>query len=114
MALSDESVARRLVYNGHKRVHCFKFQSVVTPFGIVVHLYGPVEGKGHDAGMVRESCLLADLQQNMQLFPSGVYSLSLITLLVGSFFTLYYITLLWYFATCTVYIYMSLLRSQYD
>ena len=45
---------QRLVYNGHKRVHGFKFQSVVTPFGIVVHLYGPVEGKRHDAGMLRE------------------------------------------------------------
>ena len=61
--------------NGHKSVHCFKFQSVVTTFGIDVYLHGPGEGKRHDAGILCESGLLADLQQNMQHFPSGVYSL---------------------------------------
>ena len=31
----------RLVYNGHKRVHAIKFQSVVAPNGLVANLYGP-------------------------------------------------------------------------
>ena len=57
---------QRLFYNEHKRIHGLQFQSVVTPFGIVVHLYGPVEGKRHDASMLRESGLLDDLQQSMQ------------------------------------------------
>lgn len=33
---------QQLVYNGHKRVHSLKFQSVVLPNGIVANLYGPV------------------------------------------------------------------------
>ena len=31
-----------IVYNGHKRVHSLKFQSVALPNGIVGNLYGPV------------------------------------------------------------------------
>ncbi|CAH3183760.1 unnamed protein product [Porites lobata] len=54
---------QRLVYNGHKRVHALKFQSVVTPNGLVANLYGPVEGKKHDAGMLRDSGLYNDLQR---------------------------------------------------
>lgn len=37
---------QRLVYNGHKRVHALKFQSVVLPNGLIAHLYGPI-GKPH-------------------------------------------------------------------
>ena len=29
------------IYNGHKRVHAIKFQSVVAPNGLVANLYGP-------------------------------------------------------------------------
>ena len=33
---------QRSVYNGHKRIHTLKFQSVVLPNGTIGHLYGPV------------------------------------------------------------------------
>ena len=33
---------QRLVYNGHKRVHSLKFQSVALPNGMIANLYGPV------------------------------------------------------------------------
>ena len=33
---------QRVVYNGHKRVHAIKFQSVVAPNGLVENLYGPI------------------------------------------------------------------------
>lgn len=33
---------QRVVYNGHKRVHSLKFQSVVVPSGMIANLYGPV------------------------------------------------------------------------
>ena len=33
---------QKVVYNGHKRVHALKFQSVSLPNGLVAHLYGPV------------------------------------------------------------------------
>ena len=35
-------VNQRTVYNGHKRVHALKFQSVTLPNGLIAHLYGPV------------------------------------------------------------------------
>ena len=35
---------QRLDYNGHKRVHAIKFQSVVAPNGLA-NLYWPVEGR---------------------------------------------------------------------
>ncbi|CAH3164859.1 unnamed protein product, partial [Porites evermanni] len=31
-----------LVYNGHKRVHALKFQSIALPSGLVASMYGPV------------------------------------------------------------------------
>ena len=53
---------QRLVYNGHKRVHSLKFQSLVIPNGLIANLFGPVEGRWHDAGMLNESGLLNALQ----------------------------------------------------
>ena len=38
-----------LFYSGHKHIHTLKFQSVMSPFGIIVHLFGPVEGQRHVA-----------------------------------------------------------------
>ena len=49
---------QQVLYNGHKRVHAIKFQSVVTPDWIIANLYGPVKGKQHDSGMLAESGLL--------------------------------------------------------
>ena len=33
---------QRVMYNGHKRVHAIKFQSLVLPNGMIANLYGPV------------------------------------------------------------------------
>ena len=33
---------QRVMYNGHKRVHAIKFQSLVLPNGLIANLYGPV------------------------------------------------------------------------
>ena len=53
----------RVVYNGHKRVHGLKFQSVALPNGLIGKLYGPVEGRCHDARMLKDSGLLNDLSR---------------------------------------------------
>ena len=42
---------QRVMFNGHKRCHAFKFQGTVTPDGVIVSLYGPVEGSRRDAHM---------------------------------------------------------------
>ena len=33
---------QRILYNGHKRVHAIKFQSIVLPNGLIGNMYGPV------------------------------------------------------------------------
>ena len=52
---------QRILYNGHKKVHAIKFQSVAVPNGLVANLYGPVEGKRHDSSMLAESSLYNQL-----------------------------------------------------
>ena len=42
-----------VLYNGHKRVHAIKFQSVVAPNGLIANLFGPVEGRRHECKSVR-------------------------------------------------------------
>ena len=54
---------QRVMYNGYKRVHSIKFQSVVTPNGLIANLAGPFEGKRHDSTMLHESGLLTDLRR---------------------------------------------------
>ena len=56
-------VNQRAIYNGHKRVHSIKFQSVALSSGLIDNLYGPVKGKRHDSGMLASSGLLQDLQR---------------------------------------------------
>ena len=48
---------QRQFYNGHKWPHAIKFQAVAAPDGLIVHLYGPVEGRRHDAAVLAESGL---------------------------------------------------------
>ena len=56
---------QRIWYSGHKKLHVQKFQAIMTPFGIVVHLFGPVEGTRHDSAMLRMSGLLNQLQNDL-------------------------------------------------
>ena len=56
--------------NGHKRVHAIKFQSVTAPNGLIAYLYGPVEGRSHDNGMLAMSGLLQQLEQH-SFAPDG-------------------------------------------
>ncbi|XP_067676193.1 uncharacterized protein [Haliotis asinina] len=63
---------QKLVFNGHKRVHGLKYQSIVTPNGMIAHLYGPIEGRRHDAGMLRESDVEKDMSENMT-FRNNVF-----------------------------------------
>jgi hypothetical protein len=47
---------QRPTYSGHKRRTCLKFQSIVTPDGLL-WLYGPIEGRRHDSFLLLESNL---------------------------------------------------------
>ena len=51
------------MYNGHKKVHSIKFQSIATPNGLIANFYGLVEGKRHDSAMLAQSQVLNQLQR---------------------------------------------------
>ena len=40
--VSRPRIGQRVVYNGHKRVHALKFQSLALPNGLVGNIFGPV------------------------------------------------------------------------
>jgi hypothetical protein len=46
---------QRILYNGWKRIHCLKYHALLAPDGIVIHLYGPVEGRRHDETVFQQS-----------------------------------------------------------
>ena len=62
---------QRYLYNGHKRVHGIKFQSVIAPNGLIADLFGPVEGRRHDSGMLAISNLLPRLQAHSHRVNGG-------------------------------------------
>jgi hypothetical protein len=57
---------QRIMFSGHKRIHCIKFQAVVAPNGLVAHMFGPIEGRRHDAFMLGASGLAPKLRQFQQ------------------------------------------------
>ncbi|RPA74036.1 hypothetical protein BJ508DRAFT_215714 [Ascobolus immersus RN42] len=52
---------QKSVYNGWKRMHALKYHAVVTPDGIIAHLFGPIEGRRHDRHLWNESKLMDQL-----------------------------------------------------
>lgn len=61
---------QRTCYNGWKRKHCLKYHAVVTPDGLVSHLFGPVEGRRNDAHLWNESGLQHYLEEH-SFAPDG-------------------------------------------
>ncbi|TDL14164.1 hypothetical protein BD410DRAFT_700488, partial [Rickenella mellea] len=61
---------QRIVYNGWKRIHAIKFHSLITPDGLHVHVYGPVEGRRHDETLYRQSGL-SELLDKYSWGPDG-------------------------------------------
>ena len=41
-----------IVYNGHKRVHALKYQSVALPCGMIAKMYGPLIVKRNEISMI--------------------------------------------------------------
>ena len=60
--ISRPRIHQKIVYNGNKRQHAVKYQSITTPNRMIANLYGPVEGKHHDATMLRMSGLMPILE----------------------------------------------------
>jgi nuclease HARBI1 len=48
IARPGDSEIQRIAYNGHKRKHAMNFQAVTAPDELVLHAYGPLEGRRLD------------------------------------------------------------------
>ena len=55
---------QQLVYNGWKHIHCLKYHALISPDGIVIHIYGPVDGRRHDKTVYKESGLASLLKKH--------------------------------------------------
>ena len=58
------------VCNGHKRIHAIKFQSVVSPNGLIVHLFGPLPGRRHDAYLLNQSGILDHFEATASFYAA--------------------------------------------
>jgi hypothetical protein len=83
-AVSRPIDGKEQIYNGHKRVHAMKYQSVATPDGIIVHLSGPFAGNRHDSRLFEMSDLAPILRacakgydnRQLSLYGDPTYTLS--------------------------------------
>ena len=69
------TINHKMLFRGHKRVHGIKFQMSSAPNGLIVNLFGPIEGCRHDSGMLRISGLMEKLQDKMTRGDGNIYSL---------------------------------------
>jgi hypothetical protein len=61
-AICRPTRGQRSMYSGHKRKHGVKFQILVTPDGMIVHIWGGLEARKHDRTLLTESKIEAHLQ----------------------------------------------------
>jgi hypothetical protein len=53
---------QRACFSGHKRFHALRFLAVATPDGLCALLFGPIEGKRADGGILADSGLYEQLR----------------------------------------------------
>ena len=61
--VSKPALNQGLMYNGHKRKHCVKWQGVMLPNGIMPMPFGPINGRNHDAYMLDKSSVLRAMRR---------------------------------------------------
>ncbi|GFO21880.1 hypothetical protein PoB_004838500 [Plakobranchus ocellatus] len=70
MTIAKPKQHQKVVFSGHKRIHCLKFQGIMTPNGLFAHMFRPMEGRRHDAAMFHESGIMTTLEETMNR-PDG-------------------------------------------
>ena len=65
LRISRPKINQNIVYNGHKRVHDIKFQSLAVPNGLIGNLTGNCVGKRHGSIMLHKPGLLSNLQESL-------------------------------------------------
>lgn len=70
IARPGESAVQNAAYNGHKRRHALKYQTITLPDGLILHASGPLEGCRHDWALYVNSGI--DEQFGDMMFLDGV------------------------------------------
>ncbi|GFO12220.1 hypothetical protein PoB_003872500 [Plakobranchus ocellatus] len=70
LTISKPKDQQKEIFSGHKRIHCLKFQGIMAPNGPFAHMFGPIEGRCHDAAMFHESVIITTLEETMNR-PDG-------------------------------------------
>jgi nuclease HARBI1 len=70
---SPSGARQRATYSGHKRRNCLKFQAVSAPDGLILHLFGPIEGRRHDMFMYSTSRIDQILQNSLLISGRQYY-----------------------------------------
>jgi nuclease HARBI1 len=65
---------QKVCYSGHKRHHGLKYQSLYTPDGMYMDVYGPITGSRHDPFLLSDSNLLRDLAVLYSNHEFSIYS----------------------------------------
>lgn len=81
--IARPSRRQRTCYNRWKQKHCLKYHAIVTPDGLISHLFGPVDGRRNNAFLWHESNLPRILQQHargpngtpLQVYGDPAYSI---------------------------------------
>jgi DDE superfamily endonuclease len=60
------------VNSGHKRFHCLAYQTITAPDGLILHVYGPDEGRRHDMTLYAKKDM--DFIQSENLLIAGKQS----------------------------------------
>ena len=73
---------QRVMYSGYTGTHCCSYQVITAPDGLLLHIYGPCQGRENDLNVLEQSCVLS----TMQAHPGEASSIAVIgsTVLVNS------------------------------
>ncbi len=66
-----ENAFQQVCFSGHKKFHCLTYQSPTTPDGLILALFGPVEGRRNNSTLLHnnnwnaklQNCLTTDMCQ---------------------------------------------------
>ena len=65
--VSKPHLNQGVLYNGHKRKHCVKWQGLMLPNGIMPMPFGPIHGRRHDSYMLDQSRLVRVMRRCCRL-----------------------------------------------
>lgn len=65
-------MAQLSAYSGHKRKHAMQYQTFNTPDGLVIQLFGHLEGRGHDWTLCAQNDLESVLPKVLEVLRSAI------------------------------------------